>query len=532
MKKTISIHLMGTNFLVEEDAYELVHNYLERLKNSLKNSNDQKEICEDVELRIAELAAAYLTEKKQVVTLGEMQQIISTLGQPEDFLEEDMQQEPGSKSSSESYSKTERRLFRDGENVVVAGVCSGLAAYFKVDPVIFRILFVLFFFAGALPLYILMWIIVPTAKSNVERLQMQGRPINLETLKEEFGDATQRFSKSARNFEREISDKNSPVRQRINYFGNALAKLIGFCLIIFGCLNMVLLFIAGFVDMAIFPFNESGNDLNFNEFADLTLIDNSNSLYLWLGGFIAGLSYVIFIILLGSVLLFKLRSKWIKRSFLVLVATGITGIVILSYQGVRLASDYSIPGEYETKIGETSDSTLNVNILESLHPNYVNSGRDYDFRGKIVDIENGKIIETGIDIYYALSEDSSFHVYAEYSAHGNGEKSAVERSKHISHEIRMEGNTLTMAPYYRFPKADKIRNQSVTLTIQIPAGKKVKFKDYVVTSNDIRDSGEIRKNGTYEHYIEESDEDNEHWEDIPEKINIGDGNHVTIKVEK
>jgi phage shock protein PspC (stress-responsive transcriptional regulator) len=156
MKKTISIHLVGSNFLVEEDAYELVKNYLDRLNESLKNSPDKKEICEDVELRIAELATAYLTEKKQVITFEEMSTIIATLGQPEDFLEDEIpsDNDKEEKTAEKIFSKKERRLFRDTENSVIAGVCSGLAAYFNIDTVVLRIIFILLGFAGGFIHYV------------------------------------------------------------------------------------------------------------------------------------------------------------------------------------------------------------------------------------------------------------------------------------------------------------------------------------------------------------------------------------------
>ena len=188
MKKTISIHLMGTNFLVEEEAYELVHNYLERLKTSLKNSTDLQEIIEDVELRIAELATNYLKDKKEIVTFEEMKTILATLGEPEEFLDESDAEFV--KTNDYQSSRNERRLFRDADNGVIGGVCLGLAAYFKVDVVFIRIIMVILGLIGGfvVPLYIILWIVIPRAKTNIDRLQMQGRPINLEKLKEEFED--------------------------------------------------------------------------------------------------------------------------------------------------------------------------------------------------------------------------------------------------------------------------------------------------------------------------------------------------------
>ena len=309
MKKTISIHLVGSNFLVEEDAYELVKNYLDRLNESLKKSPDKKEICEDVELRIAELATAYLSEKKQVVTFDEMSTIIATLGQPEDFLEDEIPGEKDEKTAEKIFSKKERRLFRDTENSVIAGICSGLAAYFNIDTVVLRIIFILLGFAGGfiIPFYIIMWFIVPKAKTNIDRLQMQGKPINLENLKDEFQEATNRFSKSSKKFEREISDKDSPLRQKITHFSSFFTKMIGAAFLIFGSILLVGLLNFTFVDWEVLHIEKNGFQLNFNQFCELFIVNETSAFYLWIGILISGLGVASLLLLQGVKLIFHLH---------------------------------------------------------------------------------------------------------------------------------------------------------------------------------------------------------------------------------
>jgi uncharacterized membrane protein len=143
MKKTINIHLSGIAFIVEEEAYESVKSYLDRLSKSLQNSPDSDEICADVEARVAELAAKYLSDKKQILTLENMQEILKTLGDPEEYIE-NSEDEPETKKDKKTNKINERRLFRDLENASIAGVCSGLANYFSIDVIVVRILFVLF----------------------------------------------------------------------------------------------------------------------------------------------------------------------------------------------------------------------------------------------------------------------------------------------------------------------------------------------------------------------------------------------------
>jgi phage shock protein PspC (stress-responsive transcriptional regulator) len=502
MKKTISIHLMGTNFLVEEDAYELVHNYLERLKASLKNAADSHEIIEDVELRIAELATNNLSDKKQVVTLEEMKTILATLGQPEEFLDESGTTYDS--SESDSSARIERRLFRDADNGVIGGVCLGLAAYFKIDVVLVRVLVVLLGLLGGfvIPLYIILWIVIPSAKTNIDRLQMQGRPINLENLKEEFEDATQRFSKSTKNFERELRDKESPVRKRLHQFARGISRFFGTILLVFGCILFVFFSILIFSDFSFLPVELDGQSLRYAQFSEIIFVDDSNASYMLLGTIVAGYSIIFSILFSGTTLLFRITGPWKKRINLGLILTGIIGFSICAFQGARLGSDFAIYNEYEQKIGDFSDSVLVATIATPPVSDLVKATNfdDFeDFDHTVFDIKNGVVTQSGIDVNFAVSPDSNFHVYSEYSARGRTSTIALNRSRGVQYATKMEGNTLNLAPVFTFSKMDKLRDQSVRITIQIPRNKVLNINNYLVTEATIFSEGYINEQGVYEH---------------------------------
>src|SRR5690606_12371449 len=97
---------------------------------------------------------------------------------------------------------SERRLYRDRENGYIGGVCAGLAGYFNIDPTIIRLLWAGAFFIGGvgLFLYIILWAIIPKASSSIDRLKMQGKPINVDTVKEEVERAAQNVSEKSRHF--------------------------------------------------------------------------------------------------------------------------------------------------------------------------------------------------------------------------------------------------------------------------------------------------------------------------------------------
>jgi hypothetical protein len=81
MYKTISIHLQGTPFQIEEGAYEILRNYLDRLKKVLHNQKGSDEILQDVELRIAELFTKQLLPSKKVIEQTMVEEVLEILEQ-------------------------------------------------------------------------------------------------------------------------------------------------------------------------------------------------------------------------------------------------------------------------------------------------------------------------------------------------------------------------------------------------------------------------------------------------------------------
>lgn len=201
MKKTFTINISGSVFHIEEDAYEVLQKYLINLKNHFGNSNDGKEILSDIEARIAEICSSESANKKNLITLELVNEVINTMGTPESFSEESDEEE-----TLTGQTKTKKRLYRDPEHRVLGGVCGGLAAYFDIDIAIMRIIFVLLTLlttgAGVLA-YIILWIAVPKALNTAQRLEMRGENVsvkNIEKFIKEEADAVkesyQKFRKS------------------------------------------------------------------------------------------------------------------------------------------------------------------------------------------------------------------------------------------------------------------------------------------------------------------------------------------------
>ena len=159
MKKTFTISLGHSVFNVEEDAYEILKMYLDSIKNYFQKMENDSEIISDFELRIAENFSSKLSSGKQYINLTDVKEVIQIMGSLDDFQE--IYDDDDQTEDVKEDKKINNKLFRDSSNRIIAGVCSGIAEYFKIDPIIVR---VLFFIAVPLNLivYIIFWIGIPS----------------------------------------------------------------------------------------------------------------------------------------------------------------------------------------------------------------------------------------------------------------------------------------------------------------------------------------------------------------------------------
>ncbi len=178
MKVTVNINLGGYAFNVDDDAYERLRQYMKNLEKEFSGESSSAEIMSDIEGRIAELFRMRLNNYKQVITMKDVEEVMSILGSPEAI--------SGGDPSAEEPPRAQRRIYRDPEGRIIGGVCSGLAAYFTWDPLIMRILFVALVIAGGfgIGLYLVLWIVLPEAKTTAQKLEMRGDPVTIENIKD------------------------------------------------------------------------------------------------------------------------------------------------------------------------------------------------------------------------------------------------------------------------------------------------------------------------------------------------------------
>ncbi|HEY4506680.1 MAG TPA: DUF2807 domain-containing protein [Candidatus Paceibacterota bacterium] len=178
MNEIITATIAKQLFQIEKEAYEKLANYLDSIRQKFASHPDKEDIVFDIEFGIAE----HLKNKSGVISNEDINKVITEMGQPEDIDED-----PSSpKQEQNKTHDTAKKLYRNTEDQVIAGVSSGIATYLKIDPLIIRMIFVVSLFAGGagVIVYLITWVVLPEAKTPAEKLQMSGKAVTVESVRE------------------------------------------------------------------------------------------------------------------------------------------------------------------------------------------------------------------------------------------------------------------------------------------------------------------------------------------------------------
>ncbi len=213
MNKIFNINLGGYPFTIDDDAYKHLSHYLETIHNHFRSSDRYEEITTDIENRMAELFQEEIGQKP-IVTLKNVEAAIAIMGTPEEFGAEPMEEDVPKRQKKKSNYKTGKRLFRNPDDEVIGGVCSGIAAYFGVqDPLWIRLLWILLTISGGFGVaaYIVLWIIVPKAESASDRLLMRGESINVSNIGKIIEEEMDHFSEKMSELGDEFTSKKKEL---------------------------------------------------------------------------------------------------------------------------------------------------------------------------------------------------------------------------------------------------------------------------------------------------------------------------------
>lgn len=232
MKTTENISLAGYAFTIETDAYEVLGDYIEEIRNSITDDSSRDEIVSDIEERIAEL----LNEKcinGSVVNILMINKIKHQIGDPSLLAQEEAETPSSDAAGKEiQQKKNPKRLYRNVEERIFGGVCAGLGSYFGIDKVVFRLIFLIAFLIGffefdeglfgiAVIAYICLWIAMPAARTVEQKCEMKGKPMNLRN----FGSKDFNIGKEARDLAK--SPAGMTIRRAGGVFLGLLTLIIG-----------------------------------------------------------------------------------------------------------------------------------------------------------------------------------------------------------------------------------------------------------------------------------------------------------------
>ncbi|HET6556351.1 MAG TPA: PspC domain-containing protein [Prolixibacteraceae bacterium] len=491
MKKTFTINISGSVFHIDEDAFEKLQRYLQMLNRHFGTALEGQEILQDIEARIAELLIEKTANKTEVVTDEMVNEVIARMGQPEDF-NEAAEEEPHARAHTESAPAAEqpvrRRLYRDGDSRVLGGVCSGLGAYFNIDVVILRVIFVLLFFLGvgtSLLLYIILWIVVPKAKTTAQRLEMKGKEATVSNIEKSIREEVSEIGENYNRFMHTPDGERGTTR--MDRFGDVLGSVLRVVLrvavLIFGAALIIIAVssLIGFVTTMIMGHSfMHGGPWNFGWDSDInmgTLINHfvspgAYTISLVAISLLVGIP-ILLLLFIGTKLLFRYKTNN-KMIGLATFAVWLLALVTLIVVGVNQAGNFSkqTSQTITQKVECTTCKTIYLQTNDDLYSSLIETDISLD-RMRVAEV-NGKEKLLGHPTFtIEKSTTGEFLLQVKKRARGSSTENAQTNMEEIDYTFSQKDSTLLFDPYYILKDNAKWRNQEVMMVLKVPEGKSV-----------------------------------------------------------
>jgi len=540
MNKTVNINLAGIFFHIDEDAYLKLQRYLESIKRSFTDSQGRSEIIADIEARIAELFTERIINDKQVIGNKQVDEVITIMGQPEDYLVDDeiFDDEPQKRTHSKGKSK---KLYRDTESSYAGGVSSGLGHYFGIDAIWIRFIWLVLVFGGfgtGILIYILLWILVPEAKTTSEKILMVGENVTISNIekkirdgfesvsdtlgpniqkagdkfKEGFESASDTIYNSVKNVD--VNKSTNRIKTGSKSFFDAIADIFMFIIKIFAkFIGLILIFVGavGVIATTVALFISAfGNSDSVNISPDFIELANTSGVPFGIVGLLGFFAMVIPFLLLFylglKILINNLKSIGNVAKF-TLLGVWILSIIGLSIVGVRQGLSYKekaqvVKTEQLFNIKANDTATLSMKANDYYADNFK---RHFDhFETGFTENGDRVIYSQGIRLIVKSTKDSVAKIRTVKSARGNTYDSAKKRAKNIYYNYTLEGDLLKLDNHFLIPDNSKQRDQRVEVTLYLPEGSFLiaDKNTYNYHSNDSYRYSDILEHGMENRYLE------------------------------
>lgn len=505
MKKNHSVNIGGQLFNIDEDALRRLEEYFTRLRGYFGGNGDAAEMLADVEARIAELLIPLSRGSERVVDMAAIEAVIGQMGQPEEWGTPDEENGP---EGSSTRSRSHRRIFRDTDRRILGGVASGLASWSGLDPLVIRVLFVLFsiFYFTGLIVYAVLWLVLPEARTTSEKLEMSGEAVNVDNLKRRFHEEKQRLADLGEHL-----PKNEDVRRFTRDFGYGLGRMARFGANLFlrmvgvVILLMVLALAIGLsVSMFVrdsFYFDGGLRFMNLNLFqiSQYLLPQASLRWQLYLAVAVVSIALVGLLTYWGLKLLIQWKnSTWQIPSILALsLAGGLTMGAVFAFRYQEQTRSGQVKS-YRFSLNETPVRKIRLNVAERSYPDRQADPGIVLATGEPA-VGNEDFFEGRVNMSFrpALNDSASLSLVA--TARGKSAVDAMHNLQGIRYFWQMADSTLSLDPKFSVPLKQGYFQQEVEAVLYLPLSTELYIPSddiYDIDYESFQESTE-RKSGWY-----------------------------------
>lgn len=514
MNKTININLGGIFFHIDEFAYQKLKRYLDAIRRSLSDDpQGRDEILNDIEQRIGELLSERVKDARQVVNEEDIDEVTKIMGQPEDYMvdEELFEDEPRRQRSASS-----KKLFRDGDDKFLGGVCAGLAHYFGMDTIWMRIIWLILFFGFGVGflIYVLLWILIPVAETTADKLQMKGEPVNISNIekkiREEFQDVTTRVKDGVNDvtdkvkssdFKKNVESKAKSGFQEVvdtlvkifEAIFKVFGKFIGALLIFIAAVTLISLIIGGF-SWGSFEILGFGDDLVTYPpfFYDSVLPGWILVIFTFCA---IGIPFLV-LFMVGLKILSSNVKSFSTTTKLSLLGVWIISLLGLGFAGINFATQHAYDGVHNQKENLTimPSDTLTVKMVADEDLSYRSELRRRYSSETVYDGDIKKMYSNRINVDVKSTDTEQAYIKIRKESQGQSRLKANESAESVEYEFNLNDKNLLLNGYFLSNFKNQFKNQHINVDIYLPVGATIyldsntrTFLDDVDNVQDIHD---------------------------------------------
>ena len=477
MKKVLTVSIQGAVIQMDEDASSLLKSYLEALDAYFRHRTGGREIIQDIEGRIIELFREKKNDKTLVVNIDDVRIVIDILGTPEAIADYDGDNDteaaegenPNNISGFVKKSKPVKRLYRDPYNKAIAGVCSGLSVYFKVDVVLIRLIFLLGLVCYLTPviIYIILWMATPKAITAAQRLEMCGKPVNIDNLEKVIRNT---YTDNDLSEEKNI---NSNIRGFGRFVSGFFSVLIGIISKIFGIfifLFVITVFLGGISFLFFHPVFFSSmvgySDMDAYSVTSLFSMFASKGMQLWM--YICIIIMVLLplavLFLLSLRLLFNIRLRYsliIMWSLIVWVIA----IICIAIGGMLITKNYAVDDKISENIELSNSDTINIttNVNKFLLVNPFSNRQELP----LIDDTDTNALYVRPRMSFRTNNDITSYISVTRTSQASSRREAYEYASQIPYKVTISGSQILVPGTFKVGTAPRWIGQGVNIAFYV-----------------------------------------------------------------